>query len=162
EQLSAADIFHAGIGLQRMQMETREVRLSITGTEADDALKRLRASADDAAKYLNAAERRTAQAENRERLKKLVALSNDYIAAVTELTAAQKEYLDIAPHLQRAGKIGGEIEKLIEQATASAVALAAHGKSAAAAQMTQANRIGMGIGFFVVVILIGSALFGFL
>jgi methyl-accepting chemotaxis protein len=162
EQLTATDILHAGIDLQRMQAQTREMRLAISTREVDEALARLRTSADMATKYLTAAEQRTAQADNRERLRKLVALANDYMAAVTALGTAQKEYLDVAPHLERAGKIGAEIDSQIETATSSAVDRAAKLQAATATKLMQANQIGTGIGFFVLMLLIGSAIFGFL
>src|SRR5262249_11560062 len=162
EQVTAADILRAGIALQRMQLEIREIRLTITETEADEALARLQASADQAAKFLGVAGTRTVQADNRGRLNRLVALSKDYVGAATALTAAKKDYQDIASHLQGAGKISGEIDLLIEKATAAAIAQASEQKAAAAAKTTEANRIGMAIGFLVVILLIGSALFGLL
>jgi methyl-accepting chemotaxis protein len=162
EQFTAADILHAGIGLQRMQLETREIRLSISGREADEALARLQASVEEATKHLNAAGGRTTQTENRQRLNRIATLAKDYVAAATALAAAQKDYQDIAPHLQAAGKISAEVDQLIEKATASAVTVASEQKAAAAAKTVEANRIGMAIGSVVVVLLIGSALFGFL
>src|SRR5262245_7013684 len=119
EQQTALDILQVGIGLQRMQTGIRDVRLSITETEMDEALSRLRASAAGAIKHLEAAERRTGESDNRGRLKRIVGLVNDYLAAATELVAAKKEYLDVEPHLKRAAGIGPEMAGLVEQATAA-------------------------------------------
>jgi methyl-accepting chemotaxis protein len=105
EQQTALDILQVGTGLQRMQTDIRDVRLSITETEMDEALSRLRASAAGAIRHLEAAERRTSESDNRGRLKRIVGLVNDYLAAATELVAAKKEYLDVEPHLKRAAGI---------------------------------------------------------
>src|SRR5262245_34624736 len=160
EQQTAVDILQAGIGLQRMQVDIRDVRLSITATEMEEALSRLRTSAAGAIQHLEAAERRTSESGNRGRLKRIVGLVNDYLVAATELVEAKKEYLDVEPHLQRAAAIGPEMAGLIEQATSSAVKHAAERKQAAAADMAQANRVSFAIGFGVVALLIASALLG--
>jgi methyl-accepting chemotaxis protein len=162
EQQTALDILQVGIGLQRMQTDIRDVRLSITATEMDEALSRLQASGAGAIRHLEAAERRTSESGDRGRLKKIVGLVNDYLAAATELVAAKKEYLDVEPLLQRAARIGPEMAGLVEQATSSAVNHAAERKRAAAADMAQANRVSFAIGFVVVALLVASAMFGIL
>jgi len=162
EQQNALDILQAGIDLQRMQADIRAVRLSITASEMDEALSRLRASAASATRHLESAGQRTSEGADRQRLKAIVGLANDYVAAATELVAVKKDYLDDEPHLRRAGAIGPEMATLIEQATSSAVARAAERKRAAAGEMAQANRVSFAIGFGAVALLIASAMFGLL
>src|SRR5215475_12469624 len=162
EQQNALDILQAGIDLQRMQADIRAVRLSITASEMDEALSRLRASAASATRHLESAGQRTSEGADRQRLKAIVGLANDYVAAATELVAVKKDYLDDEPHLRRAGAIGPEMATLIEQATNSAVARAAERKRAAAGEMAHANRVSFAIGFGAVALLIASAMFGLL
>ena len=162
EQQNALEILQAGINLQRMQTDIRGVRLSITPTEMDEELARLRASAAGAIRHLEAAERRTSESSDRQRLTAIAGLVNDYVAAATSLVEAKKDYLDDQLHLKRAGAIAPEIAALIEQATSSAVARAAERKRAAATEMAQANRVSFAIGLGVVALLIASATLGLL
>jgi methyl-accepting chemotaxis protein len=101
-------------------------------------------------------------AENRARLQKIIGLSNDYATTAAEMTAAKKNYAEITKPLVQASKVGFEIDALIEKATATAGMLASERVVEAAARTTEAGRISVGFGFFVVVILMGAAAFGIL
>jgi methyl-accepting chemotaxis protein len=162
EQLAATEILRAGLALQGMQIETRESRLSPSEREINEAMARLKVKVAEAVQHLDAASGRTAQAENRENLKKLVALTNEYSVAVNEMAAAQKEYADIEKPLRRANKIGIEIGALVDQVSGAAMELAGTSQAASAATMAFANRIGLAAGVGVLAILIGSAAFGVL
>ncbi len=78
------------------------------------------------------------------------------------MTAAKKEYAEIAKPLAQASKFGAEIDALIEKATSAAGALAMQRMAEAAARTTEAGQISIGFGFFVVVILMGGGAFGIL
>jgi methyl-accepting chemotaxis protein len=162
EQLTATDLLHAGVALQRMQIGTREIRLSISEREAEKAMAELRARAEGAIEYLKLAAQWTLQQENRERLKMLVVRANDYVSAATEMLKEKSHYADIAKPLQQANKIGAEIDDLIEKSTSIAGTLAAQRMVEAATQMNKASQINVGFGLFVVIILIGAAIFGIL
>src|ERR1039458_4281579 len=52
EQFVTADMLRGGVALQRMQIGTREIRLSISEREADEALATLRENMGNAVSYL--------------------------------------------------------------------------------------------------------------
>ena len=162
EQFVTADMLRAGVALQRMQIGTREIRLSISEREADQALAELRESMGNAVSYLQAAVQLCGETENCARFEKLVKLAKAYAAAAAEMTALKKDYAEIAKPLEQVSKIGTEIDALIAKATSVAKTLASHRMAAAAARRTEAAQISMGFGFFVVVILTGAAIFGVL
>jgi GAF domain-containing protein len=100
--------------------------------------------------------------ENCERLESLVKLAKDYAAGAAEMTALKKDYGDIAKPLDQINAIGSQINGLIERATSDARALALQRMTAAEAQLTKARQISIGAGLFVVIILMGAAVFGVL
>ncbi|MGA2566847.1 MAG: methyl-accepting chemotaxis protein [Pseudolabrys sp.] len=162
DQAAATDLLHASVALQRMQIGTREIRLAISEREADEALAVLQDDKNNAVGFLQAAFNVCADAQNQARLEQIIALAKDYAAAAAEMTAAKKDYAEITKPLAQASKIGAEIDALIEKATSSAGELAAQRMAEAAARTTEAGQISVGFGFFVVVILMGAAVFGIL
>jgi methyl-accepting chemotaxis protein len=162
EQFVAADLLRAGVALQRMQIGTREIRLAISEREADQALAGLRESMGNAVSFLQAAVQFCEHAENCERFEKLVKLAKDYAAIAAEMTALKRDYAEIARPLEQVYKIGTEIDALIEKATSVARSVASQRMAVATARITEAAQISIGFGFFVVVILMGAAIFGVL
>jgi signal transduction histidine kinase/CheY-like chemotaxis protein len=160
EQFVIADLLSASVALQRMQVGAREIRLAISEREADLALAGLRESMDNAVSYIQAAIQLCA--ENCDRLESLVKLAKDYAAAAAEMTALKKDYGEIAKPLDQINKIGTEINGLIERVTSDARELASQRMIEAAVRMTKAGQISIGAGLFVVVILMGAAIFGVL
>ena len=116
----------------------------------------------NAVSHIQAAIQLCGNAENCERLESLVKLAKDYAATAAEMTALKKDYGEIAKPLEQINKIGIEINGLIERVTSDARALASQHMTAAAARMTKAAQISIGSGLFVVVILMGAAIFGIL
>jgi methyl-accepting chemotaxis protein len=162
EQFVAADLLRAGVALQRMQIGTREIRLAISEREADQALAGLRESMGNAVSFLQAAVQFCEHAENCERFEKLVKLAKDYATTAAEMTALKRDYAEIARPLEQVYKIGTEIDALIEKATSVARSVASQRMAVATARITEAAQISIGFGFFVVVILMGAAIFGVL
>src|ERR1700736_6797001 len=162
EQFVIADLLSASVALQRMQVGAREIRLAISESEADQALAGLRESMGNAVSYIQAAIQLCGNAENCERLEGLVKLAKDYAAAATEMTALKKDYGDIAKPLDQINTIGTQINGLIGRVTSDARALASQRMTSAAARLTRAGQISIGAGLFVVVILMGGAIFGVL
>jgi methyl-accepting chemotaxis protein len=162
DQAAATDLLHAGVALQRMQIGTREIRLAISEREADQALAILQDDKNNAVGFLQAAFNICVDAENRARLEKIIALAKDYAAAAAAMTAAKKNYAEITQPLAQASKIGVEIDALIEKATSTSGALAGQRMAETANRTTEAARISVGFGFFVVVILLGAGAFGIL
>ena len=161
EQFVIADLLSASVALQRMQVGAREIRLAISEREADDALAGLRESMSNAVSYIQAAIQLCSN-ENCEQLESLVKLAKDYAAGAAEMTALKKDYGDIAKPLDQINAIGSQINGLIERATSDARALALQRMTAAEAQLTKAGQISIGAGLFVVIILMGAAVFGVL
>jgi len=162
EQVVTADILRAGVALQRMQTGTREIRLAISEREADEALANLRSSMSNAVSLLQAAIRICTDAENRERFEKLDTLAKAYSDSAGEIVTLKKSYSEITRPLEKVTRIGAKIDALIEKATSVATTLASRRMVTVAAQMSEAAKINMGFGFFVVVILMGAAVFGVL
>ncbi len=162
EQFVTADILRAGVALQRMQTGTREIRLAISEREADEALANLRSSMSNAVSLLRAAIRICTDAENRERFEKLDTLAKAYSDTAAEIVTLKKNYSEITRPLEKVTRMGAEIDALIEKATSVATTLASRRMVTVAAQMSEAAKINMGFGFFVVVILMGAAVFGVL
>src|SRR5664279_2991504 len=162
EQFVTADMLRGGVALQRMQIGTREIRLSISEREADQALAALNENMGNAVSYLLASAQLCGETENCARFEKLVKLARAYAATTAEMTALKKDYAEITKPLEQAGKIETEIDVLIAKATADAKMLASQHMATAAARRTEAAQINMGFGFFVVVILTGAAIFGVL
>ena len=162
EQFVIADLLSASVALQRMQVGAREIRLAISEREADEALAGLRERMGDAVTHIQAAIQSCGNAENCERLMSLVTFAKNYAADAAEMTALKKDYSDIAKPLDRINKIGVEINGLIERVTSDARVLASQRMTAAESQLTKAGQISIGAGLFVVVILMGAAIFGVL
>ena len=162
EQFVTADMLRASVDLQRMQTGTREIRLSISEREADQALAGLRDSMSKAVGYLLAAVQLCGNTDNCARFDKLVTLAKAYASNAAEMTALKKQYAEIDKPLDKIRTIGTEIDALIAKTTSDAKALASQRMTAAAARRADAAQISMAFGFFVVVILTGAAIFGVL
>ena len=162
DQAAATDLLHAAVALQRMQIGTREIRLAISEREAEQAFTVLKGNMTAAVKFLNAALKTGVDAENRARLEKVIALAQGFIAAAKQMTAAKKEYAEIANPWAQTIKFGVEIDALIEKSTSAAGTLAMQRMAEAAARTTNAAQISVEFGFVVVVILMGAAAFGIL
>jgi hypothetical protein len=122
EQFVTADILNAGVGLLRMQIATREIRLAISEREAEQALAGLHDSTRSAVSYLQAAIQLGADTKNRERFEKLISLAERYAAAAAEIVALKKDFGEINKPLAQITTIGIEVDALIEKATSVATA----------------------------------------
>ena len=159
-QLAAFEALHAAENVRSMQTETREIRLAIAAGEVDRALNRLRAAHAAAAGHIEAALAITQEPADSERLEKLAALVRNYAAVVTELAKAAKEYGDTVEKVTRSGKLGEEINSLLDATTDTLINAAAERKAQAAAETTRVRHINLGIGLFVIATLAGVAVFG--
>ena len=160
DQAVATDLLHAGVALQRMQIGTREIRLAISEREADLALDALRKDENEAVSYLQSAYENCANEEIRAQLEKVLALTKDYDAAAEKMTAAKKAYAEISEPLAQASEVGAKIDALIDKATSTAGGQAMQRMLEATEYTDEAGRINLGFGFFVVMLLVGGAVFG--
>ena len=159
-QLAAFEALHAAENVRSMQTEAREIRLAIAAGEVDRALNRLKAAHIAAAGHIEAALAITQEPADSERLEKLAALVRNYAAVVTELATAAKEYGDTVEKVARSGKLGDEINSLLDATTDTLINAAAERKAQAFAETTRVRHINLGIGLFVIATLAGVAVFG--
>ena len=95
--LTVEDALAAGADIRFMQMAYRDMRLAHALDEVDKAIARTRDSAADATKHLEAAAQRAVRPENRDRFRKLITLTADYVAATLKIGEAQKDFLRTGP-----------------------------------------------------------------
>ena len=160
QQLSATEALYAASDVRKMQVDILEIRLAIAPSEADKALERLRRAAGPAASHLDTAMGLTDDAEKQDRFKKLRELVNSFVAVAGELAEAAKQYGDTDSKVQRAGKLGDEINALIEEATTAAMQAANAADAAALAESNRVSGVGIGICLFVIAVLGAAAVFG--
>jgi methyl-accepting chemotaxis protein len=160
QQLAAVEAFRAANALRGMQLQMRELRLAITVSDTDSAWTTVRNRAAQAAENLNAAIQHSDLEENRERFKQLLGLARQYETVVSDLATAMKDYQDTVQKVVDATKIGEQMDKLIEQATAASLQAAEQGKAQAITVMTKASYVNLAVGLVVIAILVGSATFG--
>ena len=160
KQLAAVAALRAADDVRNMQVETREIRLSVAPREFDEALSRLRINATGAAGHIEAARIFVDAPEDKERLAKLAELVKAYVALAGELAAAAKDYGDTVEKVKRTVETGHEMNALIAETTASLLTAAEEGKAQALAETLRVNRTDLGMGLFVIAVLAGVAIFG--
>src|SRR5882757_5448099 len=120
EQAATADLLRASVGLQRMQIGTREIRLAISEREADGALAELQRNLNVADSLLNGALLQCRDASDCDRLIELNRLANLYSQTATEMTRLKKDYAEITAPLAANEKTGKQIDDLVEKAISAA------------------------------------------
>ncbi len=160
KQLAALEALRAADDLRSMQLETREIRLSVAPSEYDRALNRLTADETAAAGHIEIALEITDDPADKERLEKLAELVKAYVGVVTELVGAAKEYGDTVDKIKRSGELGAEMNALIELTTTALIAAADQRKAQAVEETTRVSRVDLGMGLFVIAVLAGIAVFG--
>jgi methyl-accepting chemotaxis protein len=159
-QLAAVEALRAADDLRSMQLESREIRLSIAPGEFDRALGRLNADETSAAGHIEIALEITDDPADKERLERLAGLVKSYVGVVSELAAAAKDYGNTVDKVKRSGEIGNEINTLIEVTTAALIEAAEQRKTQANTETAQVSRLDLGMGLFVIAVLAGVAVFG--
>src|SRR5580704_9359995 len=159
-QFAAVEALRGAKDLGNMRLELREIRLAMAPSEADRALERLHAAAASAAKHIGTALSFTDDAARKDQLETLDKLTRDYVGVSDELAAAAKDYGDTVEKVQRAGEIGNDMNALIDQSTEQLIAAADQRNAQAAAERARVDRVDLGIGLFVIVVLCGAAIFG--
>jgi methyl-accepting chemotaxis protein len=162
EQAATADLLRASVGLQRMQIGTREIRLAISEREADGALAELHRNLNVADSLLNGALLQCSDASDCDRLIELNRLANLYSQTATQMTRLKKDYAEITAPLAANEKTGKQIDDLVEKAISAAQTRAAQRMAVATERMNESARLNLGFGLFVICILIGAAVFGVL
>ena len=159
-QLSATETLNAANDLRKMQIEIREIRLSIASSDVDKALERLRGDTGAATKHLDSASELAEGPENQANLRALKERITSFATIAAELAAAAKDYGDTDTKVQQARKLSDEMNALVEKATAAATQSAEARKLDAASLTAHMSAIDLGIGLFVIAMLGGAAVFG--
>jgi hypothetical protein len=159
-QLSATEALYVANDLRKMQIEGREIRLSIAQSDIDRALARLRSAADSANQHLDTALKYVTANEDKQQFRALKERVTVFVTGAGELAAAAKEYGDTESKVQQLRKLSEEINSLLEEATRAANTAAEQRRIDAAALTGQANMLNLGIGVFVIVMLGATAVFG--
>jgi methyl-accepting chemotaxis protein len=152
-------VSEANTAARGMQVAVRDLRLARSPEQAKAGLDNLSAQrailisrADTVAPLL-------IRPENRERIAKLRALGEEYFSIGNEIAkASEEEKLRLAR--ERGLPTAAAIDKVTEEVLGATSKLAETKARESEATITQASRIGLGIGLFVIVVLIGSAIFG--
>jgi methyl-accepting chemotaxis protein len=160
KQLAAVEALRAADDLRGMQIETREIRLAIAPSEVDHALYRFNSDHASAAGHIETALDLTNEAGEKERLETLAGLVRDYAAGVSELAAAAKDYGDTVGKVKRIGKLGEEMNGLIEATTAALIRAAQERKEKADTENAFVSRLDLGIGLFITALLGLVSVFG--
>ncbi len=159
-QLAAIEALRAAKDLGNMQVEMREMRLSIAPADIDRALRRLRANAAAAGQHIATAVELSDETDDKQQLQKIDSLAKDYVAVSAELAAAAKDYGDTVAKIQRALNLGRQMNVLIEQSTEGLIGDAEDRNAQASIERRRVGRINLGIGLFVILVLAGVAVFG--
>jgi methyl-accepting chemotaxis protein len=157
KELTAVEALRAADDLGTLQIQARELRLSIAASAQDEALARAHAAAASATRHIETALAASDEAADKDRLEKLAQLVKSYVAAVDGLAAAAKDYGDTDTHVQRTNALGKDMNALIQSATAALLDAARERKLEANAETLRVNRIDLLMGLAVIVVLIGSA-----
>jgi methyl-accepting chemotaxis protein len=160
QQLSATETLFAASDLRKMQIEAREIRLSIAQSDVDKALERLRAAADSAIRHIDTAEKSVRANDGQQDFQALKPRVGSFVSAAAELAAAAKDYGDTDSKDRQIRKVSDEINALLEKATRQSIAAAEQGRSDAAKLMARASTLNLGIGVFVIAMLAATAVFG--
>ncbi len=160
KQLAAIEALRAAKDLSAMRLELREIRLAIAQSEVDHALERLHADAGSGVAHVEIAVELSDDDADRQSLGKIAALARNYAAVSDELAAVAKDYGDTGERVQRAAKLGNEMNDQIEKSTTALIAEAEERNAEASRQRLHVGRIDLGIGVFIILVLAGMAVFG--
>jgi len=160
KQFAAVEALRAAVNLESMRIEMREVRLAAEPAEVDRAVERMRAESALAAAHLDAALEHVDDAAGKDRLDTLVGLIEDYFGVMGEIAAAEKRHGSVVEEIARAGRLGDNMNHLIEETTAALIAAADERKKQADTVTAQIAWIDFGMGLFVIAVLGGVAVFG--
>jgi methyl-accepting chemotaxis protein len=95
QQSIANHALEANIGVRRLQLSVRDIRLALNGADIDKHVDTLSQVHATAAKHLDTAIGLTSRPENRERFVKIKALTDEYKTGALELAKIQKGVFDI-------------------------------------------------------------------
>ena len=175
QQALALDMSEARSAIRIMAIRVRDIRLAQESVEIQAAVKGLEEQQASASKLIMTNIPKVRIAENRERLQKAASLLNDYATVAKQVAAIRARVMGLdvgsvrlvtadeeASRIARekitplASELNDAIDKAAESAKETAAAEGAHAEAASAS----AEQIGLVIGGVVVLVMLGSAVFG--
>jgi methyl-accepting chemotaxis protein len=160
KQLAAIEALRAAKDLGAMRLELREIRLAIAQSEVDHALERLHADAGSGIAHIEVAIELSDDEDDRQNLNKIAVFARNYAAVSDELAAVAKDYGDTGERVQRAAKLGNDMNGQVEKSTTALIGEAEELNAEASRQRSHVGRIDLGIGLFIILLLGGMAVFG--
>jgi methyl-accepting chemotaxis protein len=159
QERAAVEALRAADDLRNMQLETREIRLSVAPQGIDDALDRVRANATAATRHIAAAYA-LVEGSYKGRLETLTGLVKAYVEFDADLAAAAKVSSDTGEKVKGIAEAGDEMNALIAVTTGSLMSAAEQSQAMADAEVKFVNALDLGIGLFIFAVLAGVATFG--
>jgi methyl-accepting chemotaxis protein len=163
---NAQDTQAALIGMLRMRVARGDVSTATSASGIEAAIKRLQDGAAEAHSHLDSAFQHMLRAEQRERIKKIKELVDSYAATVKQIAESRKENgavrpidTEARPDRDSLATMATQMDELAGQAISSAQERVKGDAATAKKSMLDAGWIGLAVGTFVVIILIGSAAF---
>ncbi|WP_162827006.1 methyl-accepting chemotaxis protein [Pseudolabrys taiwanensis] len=172
-------LVNAKSSLRGLQVAGRDVRLAMTSAELERSTKALDERRKEVEDYLGPLMTKLPAGESRERVEKVKAIADQYMAASQEIVKARKELVTIEERqldaisrtaelnqlITRIGRerlvpMAVEMDDLITASVKSADALAGQEVATAAQAMTSAETLNYAMGAIAVLVLIGAAIFG--
>jgi len=176
QQTLSRDFIDAKASIRGMQIGVRDLRLANSRETLQRAMQYTEARQTSAATFINESLPLFTTQENRDRAQKVKTLVEQYMAGAKEIAAVKEQIFGlggdattrIAELNQEAARIArertlplaAEMEDTINKIVEATKARAEQAHQNAVAALASAERLSMGMGVFVVVLLIGSAIFG--
>ena len=175
QQALALDLSDARSAIRIMAIRVRDIRLAQESVDIDTAVKGIEQQQSLASKLIEQNMPRVLVPENRERLEKAATLLGEYanvakqVAGIrskvmgldvgsVRLVTADEEAARIAR--EKITPLAGKLNEAIDKAAESAKDFAAQEAASAEAAASSAQNIGLAIGGVVVLVMLGSAVFG--
>src|SRR5262249_7334265 len=180
QEVLSRDLIDAKASIRGMQTGVRDLRLATSRDALQRAIQYIEARHNSAAKFIDTSAPKFRLPENRERTQRVRSLIDQYWAGAKEIAATKEQVFelesrggaDAAARItdlnQQAARIARErtlplateMEDTINKVVDVTKEQAEKEHENALSAMTSAERLSIGMGVFVVIVLIGSAIFG--
>ena len=153
----------------RMEANVKDIRLARSANELQQAVAAAAKDHDSVIAAIDATEARLTTAENRDRLKQVRALAEQYAADAKDVAAMQGQIVEQMAKLTekeaqfvsaKLDPVGDQLDTLTKKVRDAAMAVAEKKHAQAKAQLKAAEDVSVTIGLATFAVLLGSALFG--
>ena len=175
QQALALDLSNARAAIRVMAIQVRDIRLAQEIEQIQAAVKSFDLQRNTATKLIQESLPRVRLEENRDQLKKAATLLDEYAAVVKQIVGIRSRVMGLdvgsvrlvtadeeASRMAREkiSPLAGQLNQAIDKAAESAKSAAEQESAKAEAAANSAERIGLAIGGIVVLMMLGSAVFG--